>query len=236
MNPSFVKDESNLLSYVKEKFTQSHKKKIRDAGFNLKSNSFYPSTITQCPRRIMLRILDKDSVANEICEDNMRCVELKQALVEKWKNYFKLCPQLDIVNGDGIISDCNINLYSRMDFVFKAINTFVLVNVQPVSKVDFIAVKKGGALRSHVVEITLQMWMAELYNGIIIYDKGSNLVDDNDYLLFHIKPYERIIRSIQKKCQIMMNGLSKGKLIDRPYGNEGLECGSCEFNKKCWGK
>ena len=141
---------------------------------------------------------------------------------------------LEIVQQKVLAYDANYGITDVIDCVVRYKDNLMVVNIQPVSNDEFLAVQKKGALRRHVVEIMIQMWLTEIQGGILIYENRDN----NDFVMFHVKEYGPVIESVKKKCRLMVGYKVKGSLPDRPYQykNRGEECRECEFVGECWNK
>jgi hypothetical protein len=193
------------------------------------STSFPTNRMTECPRRLVYESLSYHKEDKYVkFTDNIACIKAK------WIERLNRIKNLELVDKNVLASDCNYGITDTIDCIIRYKDDELFVtNIQPVSNDEFSIIKKKGALRKHIVTITIQMWLAEVKNGLLICENKDN----NDFVMFHVKEYKSIIQSVQKKCRLMMEYKVKGFLPDRPYQkNSGAECEECEFSKECWKK
>jgi hypothetical protein len=129
-----------------------------------------------------------------------------------------------------MVADCNFNIMGHVDAIINVSDINAVCQIKPVCEEDFIKVKDKGAFKKHVIETLVYMWLAELNDGILIYDNQNN----NEYLVFHIEPYPAIIKSVKEKCFDLIKKRTIEQIPDRPYKEVSKECLECQFSKKCW--
>lgn len=225
-NSDFAKQDK-LTSF----FTDLITNEIKRRNLETFEEVFNPCEITQCDRRILYRA---EGYPKEIGEEqkvsNWLQQQTNKALKDKWLAFFSSCVKVNSLDRDVIRADTNYNLYSVIDAILKIGDLSLVLTIKPVNKDDFQKVVKEGAFRKHVVEQMVNMWLAEISNGILLY---GNL-DSGTYLLFHVTPYQPLLHSISRKCENLRNLKLKGQLAPRVYKVKSKECFSCEFNQRCW--
>ena len=96
---------------------------------------------------------------------------------------------------------------------------------------DFEEISKEGANKKHVVELMLQMWMAEKEHGALIYENRDSL----EWEIFHVTPFPPLLRDAKNKCAEMLEYKMQGTLPSRPYKDKSSnECTKCNFLDNCW--
>lgn len=209
------------LSKTFETMLESERASLNKPEFR---SVFNTSEITECPRRIVYKSL----------EPNFSFPYTTPIYIKKkWTDLLSKCKHLQQIDVCNIASDCNYNLWSTVDSFLNVDGTIVVLKVQPVSAKDFTKVQQEGAIKKHVVDLMIQVWMAEKEDGILVYENRESL---DEYIALHVKPYRPIIESVKKKALQMLDHKVKGTIPKRPYENKSAnECGGCEFQTKCWG-
>ena len=188
---------------------------------------FDPSRVTECPRRIIYR-------ANGcVPENSASCPLIRHELFtkKKWLEYFEKCKSIKIVDKNVVAADCHYNISGTVDAILNIKDCIYVIKIQPVNQEDFVQIHKKGAFKKHVVELIIYIWLTELRDGLLLYENKN----DNDYIIFHVKQYEPIIKSVIKKCLELMENKICGIIPLRPYKTkESNECIACEFLRKCW--
>lgn len=184
----------------------------------------YSRHLVQCDRRILYRVYgthdDQSSMMQEYSDKFMK---------EKWINILNSIYSLEMINSNFQAADANYNLTSNVDCIVKVNDVPVVVMIEGLSEEEYL--QPDLPSRSSVVDITMQMWMLELCNGLIIIENRNNL----EYIMYHIIPYVPIVSSCKKKCLKLMEFKICGKMPERPYGSsDNKECSICEFHKTCW--
>lgn len=206
--------------------------KIKKRNLSFSREVFHPSNITECERRIMYRVYGEKP---EIEESTLAILESinKESDKNKWVSFFENCGKAKLIEKDFVSADCNYNLTGKIDAILQIKNLILVLAVKTLASSDFSNIEKNGALRKHVIEIMLNMWMAEIKDGILLYENG----DTNEFCLYHVVPYDPILTACQKKCSKLLMFKMKGDLPDRQYkNNNSKECCICEFKSKCWKK
>lgn len=146
---------------------------------------------------------------------------------EIWYQILSNVDGLKVSKSDLYFSDVKYNLHGRLNLVIKNENDLYGVNIYKISSDDYMRCKKEGSpFRKHVIENMMNIWMAEIKCGMIIY------YCENDFEIFEIKPNRNIIKSVLKNITKINESL---QIPDRPYDDaNNSECKSCYFNKKCW--
>jgi len=188
-------------------------------------SSFFPSQITECPRRIIYRVRGTTYISKESI---FKCVK-KESFKNKWISLLEKSKSIKVLHKDVIASDCNYNLYSKADCVINLKGDILAVKSIQVTKDEFNQVYKKGAMKKHVIEMVVYIWLLEVDSGLIIYES-----EEEDFYIFHIKPYKSIINSVIDKCTKLCDFKLKGQIPNRPYKLESKECEVCEYKSLCW--
>jgi hypothetical protein len=206
------------------------KSEIISRNFPVSHEIFRPGSITECERRIVYRANGVTEVDRQYTQSLPEYYSQKH-LKNKWVDALKELKKFNYVDRDLEVVDNNYNLVSRVDAVFKMGNLFVIFMIKGLNQDEFNNVCDKGPKRSELVETMVNMWLAEVSNGIILYENTIN----NEFITYHIVPYEPIIMAVKKKCLNMMSLKILGKIPDRPYeSSSSKECMSCEFQTACW--
>lgn len=218
------------LKFVcKDELASSLEKSIQDLKNNSQfypDSSFHPSQITECPRRIIYRVRgdlkDGTSLFNSIDSEHFK---------NKWISILEKIKFVKVLHKDVIASDCNYNLYEKVDSVINIGGDIFAVNAISVNNDDMVKIIKNGAIKKHVVAMAVYVWLLEINGGFLIYEN-----EKKDFYIFHIKPYKPIIDSVIDKCNKLCDFKLKGKIPNRPYETKAKECTcDCEFETLCWG-
>lgn len=224
----FVFNNSELISFVKERIDKQESDYLKTFSYDV-SDVYLTDHITECKRRILYRVcgtkIDNLDFKHRYLFDN------RNFLVNKWIGILGKTEDVSIIGEKVRIGESISNLFGIIDLVAKVKNTNVAFMFYSLSDSDFNVVKDNGVNRKDVIDIMLKMWMIKVNNGIILYESS-----DLNYLMFNVKPYDRIIKSVYKICQGLNNHKIKGILIDRSYDKISQECLSCEYKNKCWDK
>jgi len=187
---------------------------------------FKTDTITECMRRILYRV---NSAKPDVPYDILKNLT-KEEISNKWIHYIKKCKEIRHSDGKHIVTDCNFNLMGHIDCVVTMDDISYALNVFSVDPELFDA---RNASRKHVVQMTLDMWLASKNNGLILYENKLT----NEYKVYNITFYQPIINSAVEKCKKMIEFKLKGKMCSRPYKTkDSNECSICEFKSTCWVK
>lgn len=189
------------------------------------NSSFSPSDLVQCPRRLFFKLNNKyKSISNEKLRNN-------EITTSKWISNLKKCKKCRILKENACLSDCNYQLVGNADAIIELLNRLIVVKIKVVTHNDFTKIIKKNARRKDVVETMIYMWMAEVKDGLLIYDNESN----NEYRIFHVLYYNPIINSVKNKCLKILKHKQEGLIPCRPYQDpNNIECENCEFTNNCW--
>ncbi|MEI7943133.1 MAG: hypothetical protein WCH76_08265 [Candidatus Riflemargulisbacteria bacterium] len=221
--PSFVKIDA--VSSRLETLMQQYAEKKSIISF---SNSFNADTITECPRRLVYRAMGGSTSldANKFLKDRAAFF-----CNNKWYEYLSECKSIRLIDTNLSVADCNYNIVSNVDVVLRIDENIYAVKIESVDSANYQNVQKTGAFKKHVVAVMVEMWLAEINNGLLIYENKDN----NNFVVFHIEPYSPMIKSIAKKCEMMFDCKISGILPEKPYKEKkSNECTVCEFKDRCW--
>lgn len=204
--------------------------KIRESKIpfiSVADSSFHPSRITQCPRRIIYRSRGEKGVLKE-----SRFILAKQDHLKfKWISLLdNLDNSIRVLHKNVDASDCNYNLHDKVDAIININGDIFAIKAIYVRKEEFNEILSRGALKKHVVEMIVDIWLLEVDGGCLIYESDDNIN------VFHIKPYRPIIESVVKKCEMLCDYKIKGLIPNRPYKSVSKECSVCEYEALCWDK
>ena len=204
---------------------------IKRRNFQASGEVFNPCEITQCDRRILFRTKgypEEFTVKQKV--DGWLQQQTHNACKDKWLNFFSYSIKANTIERDVTRADINYNLYGVLDAVMKIGDLPIVLMIKPVYDRIFQKVVAEGAIRKHVVEQMVKMWLAEIPHGLILYDN----LETGAYTLFHVTPFKPLLEAIRKKCTKLNLVRLKGGLAQRAYKAKALECSVCEFNKRCW--
>ena len=118
-------------------------------------SSFHPSQITECPRRIIYRSRGDKSNTGETLFNTIRMDLFKN----KWTHILEKIKPIKVLHKDVIASDCNYNLYSKVDSVINIDGDIFAVKAFPVCMREFDEILSKGAMKKHVVEMVVYTWL-----------------------------------------------------------------------------
>jgi len=199
---------------------------LRYCSLPVPDSSFHPSQITECPRRLIYRV---NGAADKIVGENIYQSIQDETFKNKWITLLEKVKFVKVLHKNAIASDCNYNLFSKVDavinikgdiFAVKAIHTCGLDEMEEI--------RNKGAMKKHVIEMVLYIWLLEVDGGILIYDS------DYGHCMFHIKPYKPIVESVIEKCRKLCDFKLAGQIPNRPYKSKAKECSDCEYRCICW--
>lgn len=222
MSSSFVKRETKL-TYFTEK---AIKDEIKKRDLELNHEVFNVRDLTQCPRRLMYRINGEVTAQTKCLKD----LQL-QFSKKKWVDFFEKAKDIKIIDRDVVLADANYNIATVADAIFKCHNYVSVLMVDALGSEDYIKAQRVGGLRLQVLALMTTIWLAELDNGVLLCENKNT----NEYFLSHVILNERIIESIKKKFQKLLEQKILQKLPSRPYDDSGSpECLGCEYRGNCW--
>ena len=208
---TFAKSNDKLTNFLCDKVEKAIEKRI----FTKKIESYNTGEITECDRRLLYRAYNVNA-GNK----NFECTSLKY-LKEKWRDIFISIKDIGILSSDEIVTHLECNLIGTIDFILEIGNKNVICNIVSGNN-------ECSSTRKDIVDIMLKMWIIDVKHGILVYD------NNNAYKIYHITPYEPIIRSVCKKCIDLENVRITGKVAPRQYDVYSDECRNCEYSEKCW--
>lgn len=216
--------KKDILTGLMEKTIESE---IKSRNFKFNNEVFYSCSITECERRIIYRA---NGVKSETAPSVMEAYS-QQAVKNKWITFFSDSKKLKLIEKNLTVADCSVNLIGKVDGVLKLGDLLMIFMVHGLSSEEYNIICERGARRKQIAEIMINMWLAEIPHGIIIYENKNN----NEFCFYHVEPYEPIIESVRKKCLNMINFKMLGIIPTQPYKNkESKECNMCEFVNTCW--
>lgn len=202
---------------------------LRNYSLFSPDSSFHPSQITECPRRLIYRV-NGTSAGMYVGNSPYESVE-KESFKNKWLALLEKVKSVKILHKDAIASDCNYNLYSIVDAVINIKGDIFAVKAIQTYGDEMDEVRNKGAMKKHVIEMVLNIWLLEVDGGILIYDSKENY----GHCMFHIKPYKPIVESVTEKCKKLCNFKLMGQMPNRPYKSKAYkECIACEYRGLCW--
>ena len=201
-------------------------KKKNDIFF--KKDVFDPSYITECPRKLIFRALHID----EDIDDKILSIKLNiESNLQKWLDLLDKCSKIRVLDNDVLVADGRLNLTSHLDFIisYKGAECEDLLGVKIVPFV--FNSDDVSPLRKHIVDLMTCVWMADLKQGILVYD---NIVS-GEFKTFHVKVHDPIINAVKSKCEKLVCHQILGTLPQRPYKSaQEIECRKCGFSKVYW--
>lgn len=227
IEPSFVKKDQ-----FSNEFDVKVKKYLSTPVFEVRS-TISPEHITECSRRIFYRCTGTkpEKVINTNSSMIKRKVSRSGSLFSAGIKVVKARSSDSEENI--VVSDYNYNIVGELDCVITINEKLLATKIYSVDKETFEDIKTRGASRKNVIAIMVYMWMIELNDGLLVYENS----DDYTCESFHITPHKPIIKSVVQKCKKISDSIMGGTIPDRSYDEKtSIECGSCEFLLKCWGK
>lgn len=188
---------------------------------------FDPSHLTECPRRIIYRANGNPP------EKPISYLVFHSEIFtkKKWIEFLSKFQSVHISGKNIVAADCHYNISGNVDAVLNIRDVNYVTKIQPVCNSNFSQIKKEGASKRHVVELIVYIWLTELNDGLLLYENQ----DSNEYMIFHIKFYEPVIKSVTKKCLELIENKIQGVIPSRPYKTrDSVECSECEFTNRCW--
>ena len=210
--------DSKFLESIIEQKNEGYKKDF--------SSSFHPSTITECPRRLVYRTKEYTTGNKNEYLDKMDVT----FRIMKWIEFFRKMKSIQVLSSDFIAADCHYNISGKIDAILKINGNNYVTKIYPINSLNYAKIGQNGAFKKHVIEIMIYMWITETTGGILLYENKDN----NEYLIFNVDLYIPIINSVKKKCLNLIDCKIDNRLPNCPYKDKkSAECLICEFNKKC---
>ena len=202
---------------------QSDIEKTLKNGYNdLCGSNIISSDITKCDRRLYYAMVNSDIHFSKKKEVH------KSALIHKWCGILDYGDLLEVMETEFLAADCNHNVYSVIDIIGNISEIPVVINIEEISDEDF---SSGNAKRKHVIDTMIQMWLAEVNDGFLIYE---NLFT-KEYNIFHILPNVSVLNAVKKKLINLSNSKISGTLPERKYEtSNSKECKECSYCDRCW--
>ena len=203
------------------------KDEIKRRNFAKNNEIYTPVQITECPRRIIYR------ARGTKVDQNYSYVEetAREYIKNKWIAFFDSLNGIKIADRDIVAADCNYNLTGKIDAILKINDCLFVLLIKSLSEKDYSKVNEDGAIKRHVIEIMLLMWLSEVKHGILLYENKNT----QDYNIFHVLPYKAIITSAKNKCLKLLGNQMKGTIPPRFYDDDSArECTICEYKSVCW--
>lgn len=222
-NIDFISKDNSIKSAVDKYFIK------RNSICKIQS-LFNSSEITQCPVKLYYK--STGLKVDDINKGNV--IGISEIFIKrKWIQILKKLEGISILAEDVQLSDSNYNLSGKADAVVLIENKKYILNVFPVKEDVFINVNKNGAIRKNVIEIITNMWLAEIKEGLMLYENKNS----DEYLVLKVKLFKPIIESVKSKASLLFKKIFENKTPDMIYKNsENTECESCLFVSKCWEK
>ena len=181
------------------------------------------SDLTRCARYLYYK--NADGIPEKVKQI------IKQPIVEKWKKIFLTNKLFDIVASSYECRDIKYNLVGAIDLIVKVLDNprkpfAVMIKCRDFN--DFSEIKDGKIPRRDIVEIMANMWMAEIEDGILLYENNQ----DASFEVFHVIPDTYLINTIKAKCKEIPTIVEKPQ--DRPYDKISTECEKCFYRRLCW--
>jgi hypothetical protein len=152
----------------------------------------------------------------------------KSHLINKWCEVFESGELIEIMETEFLAADCNHNVYSVIDIVGNISETPVVINIEEISNEDFLS---GSAKRKHVIDTIVQMWLAEVNDGFLLYENSFS----KEYNIFHILPNVSVLNAVKKKLISLNDSKITGTLPERKYEtSNSKECKECRYCDRCW--
>jgi len=192
------------------------------------TSSFDPSHITECPRRMIYRArgISPDRIP-ESYMDSMGDLFARK----KWIEILSKFKTFRMIDKSVVAADCHYNISGNIDAILNIGEKIYVTKIQPLTQEEFLEVKEKGAFKKHVVELIVYIWLTETNDGLLLYDNQNA----TEYMSFHVIAYPPVIKSIMKKCLILMDHKIQGTIPERPYkSKKSQECVGCEFSLNCW--
>lgn len=192
------------------------------SGYNSLDNEIiFTNDITQCDRRLFYKVSDQYSKSYLVKMHN-------EALSKKWRAYLEKVKGVDVLATNFTVADHNCGLTGIVNLIISASDKKILVMIKEVDN-DFFNSKR--TVRKHIVDIMSQMWLAEIDDGLLIYEN----VETKEFSMYHILTHPSVLMSVDKKAKDIQRQKVLGVLPERKYDSKtSSECVSCEFKEKCW--
>ena len=199
-----------------------------DASDNEKKTTFEMESLTECPRRLTYKIsgYDYDNSGAWIKKKH------QEAIRDKWIAILSKSKEVRVIKKRSLIGDVSSNIAGILDAFIEIDNIHFCVKIKAIDSNDFDLIKEKGPFRTHVIELMVCMWLAEVEDGILVYEDNSSQL----FQVFHSKLYEPFIKSITAKCKKLMEYQVRSKLPPIPADykkRDARECLKCEFINTC---
>jgi len=186
------------------------------------SNSIFDSSeISNCPRKLLYKSVLESKDDLTIDKFNNKFA------IKKWAELLRYY----VVGTNIPLSDCNYNIVGNADIVLKINYSKIILKIQSVNDEDFNHILIKGAFKRHVLELMVNEWLAEIKDGLIIYENRN----DFRFEVFQVYMFAEALESIKNKCRGLVDCKIKGVFPSRPYKeNNAKECDICNYKTDCW--
>jgi len=206
------------LSHDLETLAQSEINQVVDE-YDFKS-TFHASEISDCPRKLLYRAT---TTCPRVSEEDLH----NRSAIEKWATLFEYHTK----DKNVFLYDCNYNLVGNADIILELDYSNIILKVRAISDKDFEHVLSKGAFKKDVFELMVNEWLAEVPDGVIIYENRN----DFRFEMFQVHLFAHIIEPIKTKCRDLIKMKMNGEMPERPYKTDnGKECSSCHHKTECW--
>jgi hypothetical protein len=211
---------------LRDKFSKNLKNDIENLfkkGYNNICHEMVSSSdITKCDRRIYYTLTGVD---NQISlSERMH----HTYMIQKWSDILSKIKWFKLIEKEFVVADHNYNISSTVDIVGSINELPVVVMVREVTDEIF---QSEIAKRGHVIENVIQMWLAEINDGFLIYENNIT----KEHSVFHILPNVSVLNSVKGKLDALRDCKIIGTPPERKYETpDAKECQECCFTEKCW--
>lgn len=223
-NPFTERDKTCIL--VEDSIRKFVNDKVND---NI-TRTFHPDELTGCERKILYA---SGSSNHKISKTNLEYNSEHFAKL-KWIHLLNQIQDIKVLDCWVVASDAKYNMLTKVDCVIEISaceNLQEVVYIRSISDSDFNKVKENGPTRRDTIRITIDMWLIEITQGIIIYENRDSL----DFIIYGVSPKNVIVNAIKEKARELYGHKVCGSFPPRPYKTHSTkECQECEFFKKCW--
>lgn len=189
------------------------------------NGSFDPAELVECPRKLFYKATGAHRGETYFLQST------RFSIREKWLSYFDKCSRIRVAKKHIIATDHNYNISGYADAVIEIGEYLIVVAIKGVEASIYEDIKNQTARKKDIIELMVYSWLLEIKDGILIYENLNN----QEYIIFHVTPYQPIIESIKKKCLDLFRMKSKLVEPEKPYKTKmSKECKKCQFNIKCW--
>jgi len=214
-----------ITRYIQDRWSAAYRRFC-----NPSAGSLLTSELTQCPRRLGYKCLmtEKDTP-----EENAHDFGDSHFAKKKWVSVLASGKELELLEADFELADCNYNLVGRLDAVIRTEDGPSGVLIKIVGSDAYDRVCRDNVPRRDVVEMMTNLWLAEMNHGYLIYEWEDV---SGVFTIFHVEKHKGIVASVAEKCRKITSHKLTGTIPERPKPKPFTECNVCEFSRRCWGK